>query len=57
MRVGRELLAYREERAKQAGCLHLNLDSGTHRTDAHRFYLRERLDIVAFHFDKAVEAG
>lgn len=54
--VGRALLAYLEERAKQAGCLHLNLDSGTHRTGAHRFYLRERLDIVAFHFDKALGA-
>jgi hypothetical protein len=28
------------------------LDSGTRRTDAHRFYLRERMDITAFHFTK-----
>ncbi|MDK0520183.1 GNAT family N-acetyltransferase [Streptomyces sp. ML-6] len=54
--VGRKLLGYLEERAKEAGCRHLNLDSGTHRTDAHRFYLRERLDIVAFNFDKTLDS-
>ncbi|MET9438605.1 GNAT family N-acetyltransferase [Streptomyces sp. NPDC006551] len=53
--VGHGLLAYLEERAREAGCLELNLDSGTQRTDAHRFYLRERLDIVAFHFTKSLE--
>ncbi|MGW0466399.1 GNAT family N-acetyltransferase [Streptomyces sp. NPDC003027] len=53
--VGHRLLAHLEERAREAGCLELNLDSGTHRTDAHRFYLRERLDIVAFHFTKSLE--
>ncbi|MEU9320829.1 GNAT family N-acetyltransferase [Streptomyces sp. NPDC048295] len=52
--VGRRLLGHLEDRAREEGCLHLNLDSGTHRTDAHRFYLRERLDIVAFNFDKTL---
>ncbi|MEV7236304.1 GNAT family N-acetyltransferase [Streptomyces sp. NPDC051020] len=50
--VGHRLLGYLEQRAREAGCLDLSLDSGTHRTDAHRFYLRERLDIVAFSFNK-----
>ncbi|MET8327413.1 GNAT family N-acetyltransferase [Streptomyces sp. NPDC005181] len=50
--VGRRLLGYLEQRAREAGCLDLSLDSGTHRTDAHRFYLRERLAIVAFSFTK-----
>ncbi|MFJ9680849.1 GNAT family N-acetyltransferase [Streptomyces sp. NPDC101194] len=54
--VGRRLLGYLEERAREAGCLHLNLDSGTQRTEAHRFYLRERLNIVAFNFDKALDS-
>ncbi|MET9656455.1 GNAT family N-acetyltransferase [Streptomyces sp. NPDC006510] len=53
--VGHRLLGHLEERARQAGCRYLNLDSGTHRTDAHRFYLRERMDIVAFNFDKALD--
>ncbi|MFB6941665.1 GNAT family N-acetyltransferase [Streptomyces sp. NPDC060286] len=53
--VGRRLLGHLEERAREAGCLHLTLDSGTQRTEAHRFYLRERLNIVAFNFDKALD--
>ncbi|MER7954069.1 GNAT family N-acetyltransferase [Streptomyces sp. NPDC096030] len=52
--VGHALLAHLEQHAREAGCHELNLDSGTHRTGAHRFYLRERLDIVAFHFTKAL---
>ncbi|MEV4193241.1 GNAT family N-acetyltransferase [Streptomyces toxytricini] len=52
--VGRALLAHLEERARAAGCRLLDLDSGTHRTGAHRFYLRERYDIVAFHFAKGL---
>ncbi|MFD7629217.1 GNAT family N-acetyltransferase [Streptomyces sp. NPDC059851] len=53
--VGRALLAHLEARARAEGCHELSLDSATHRTGAHRFYLRERLDIVAFHFTKALE--
>ncbi|MFJ7263351.1 GNAT family N-acetyltransferase [Streptomyces globosus] len=53
--VGRALLAHLEERARAAGCRLLDLDSGTHRTGAHRFYLRERFDIVAFHFAKELD--
>lgn len=36
--------------AKQHGALQLTLDSGTQRVDAHRFYLRKRMKISAFHF-------
>ncbi|WP_019888527.1 GNAT family N-acetyltransferase [Streptomyces purpureus] len=50
--VGHHLLAHLEAHARAAGCHHLNLDSGTHRTDAHRFYHREGLTIAAFNFDK-----
>jgi GNAT superfamily N-acetyltransferase len=53
--VGRGLLAYLEDRARQAGCAWLELDSGTQRTDAHRFYLRERMDIAAFHFSRRLD--
>ncbi|MEV7612562.1 GNAT family N-acetyltransferase [Streptomyces sp. NPDC089799] len=53
--VGHRLIAHLEAHARRAGCHELGLDSGTHRTGAHRFYLRERLDIVAFHFAKALE--
>lgn len=48
--VGHALLEYLKERARALRCTAMHLDSGTHRRDAHRFYLRERMDIVAFHF-------
>ncbi|PKA36125.1 GNAT family N-acetyltransferase [Streptomyces sp. SM8] len=50
--AGRELVAYLEDRARDLDCRVLDLDSGTQRTDAHRFYLRERFSIRAFHFSK-----
>jgi GNAT superfamily N-acetyltransferase len=50
--VGAALLAELEKRARSAGCTVLDLDSGVQRHDAHRFYLRERLDITAHHFAK-----
>ncbi|MFF5976890.1 GNAT family N-acetyltransferase [Streptomyces sp. NPDC012769] len=54
--VGHALIAHLEAHARAAGCYELNLDSGTHRTGAHRFYLRERFDIVAFHFTRELKA-
>jgi GNAT superfamily N-acetyltransferase len=48
--VGALLLAELERRAAAAGCELLDLDSGVQRTDAHRFYLRERFEITGFHF-------
>ncbi|MBX9424582.1 GNAT family N-acetyltransferase [Streptomyces lateritius] len=54
--VGHALVAHLEALARAAGCHELNLDSGTHRTGAHRFYLRERFDIVAFHFTRPLTA-
>ncbi|KUJ68034.1 GCN5 family acetyltransferase [Streptomyces albus subsp. albus] len=53
--VGHQLIGYLEQRARETGCRLLSLDSGTHRTDAHRFYLRERMAIGAFHFDKELD--
>jgi GNAT superfamily N-acetyltransferase len=48
--VGRALLAELRQRARAADCHLLDLDSATHRADAHRFYMRERMSIGAFHF-------
>lgn len=48
---GRMLLNELRERAVAAGCRSLELDSGVQRFDAHRFYLRERMNITAHHFD------
>ncbi|MEW2137961.1 GNAT family N-acetyltransferase [Streptomyces sp. NPDC005409] len=50
--VGRAMLAHLEDHARAAGCTVLTLESGTQRTDAHRFYFRERMAVTAFSFDK-----
>ena len=47
---GKALLAWLTERARQEGCAQLHLDSGHHRKDAHRFYLREGMDLASYHF-------
>jgi GNAT superfamily N-acetyltransferase len=47
---GETMLAWLIGSAKEAGCMAFSLDSGTHRQDAHAFYLRHRLRITAFHF-------
>jgi hypothetical protein len=38
------------ELARNRGCSSIQLDSGTHRVKAHRFYFRERYTITSFHF-------
>lgn len=48
--VGAALLGELRDRARLAGCRVLDLDSGVQRHAAHRFYLRERMDIVSHHF-------
>ncbi len=52
--VGKALLEELERRARQAGCRAIDLDSAVVRTDAHRFYLRERMPITSFHFARDV---
>ena len=37
-------------RALEDGCEHLTLDSGVQRFAAHRFYLRQRMEITSHHF-------
>jgi GNAT superfamily N-acetyltransferase len=51
---GHALLSWIGDYAKSIGCRELHLDSGTQRHAAHRFYLRERFDIVYFHFKKMI---
>lgn len=50
--VGAALLRSLEATARELGCRHLSLDSGTQRRRAHAFYLRERMEITSFHFVK-----
>jgi len=52
---GKAMLDWLKAEAKRLGCERLQLDSGTHRKDAHAFYLREGLRIEAFHFGIALD--
>jgi len=47
---GERILAWLVAHARAAGCTELHLDSGVQRFAAHRFYLRQRMDITAHHF-------
>jgi GNAT superfamily N-acetyltransferase len=47
---GEAMLQWLIALAREADCDTFSLDSGTHRQDAHAFYLRERLRITSFHF-------
>ena len=53
--IGQTLLRHLERRARDLHCDVLALDSGTQRTDAHRFYFREGLVIPAFSFRKTLK--
>ena len=50
--VGRTLIEHLEKVAKGVGASGLVLDSGTQRTQAHKFYFREGFVIPAFNFKK-----
>ena len=52
--VGALLVAELLDRARVTGCQILDLDSGVERGDAHRFYMREGLQIRSFHFVREV---
>jgi GNAT superfamily N-acetyltransferase len=51
---GHKMMAWLVDEAKENGCKRVHLDSGVQRHSAHRFYLRERMDIIAYHFAMAV---
>jgi len=52
---GSRLMAWVGDYGKARGCTSLHLDSGVQRHAAHRFYLRERMDIVFYHFRLALD--
>ena len=49
-RYGGLLLDWIIDEAWKIGCRFVELDSAVHRADAHRFYFRERMHILAYHF-------
>jgi len=50
--VGAALMRHMEALARAAGCAKFNLDSGTQRQQAHKFYFREDMVVTSFHFAK-----
>ena len=47
---GKRLLDWLKGEARVLGCVQVHLDSGVWRAQAHRFYFREGLTILGFHF-------
>ena len=47
---GDHMIDWLLRRAGAAGIEEFSLDSGTQRVDAHRFYMRKRMQISGFHF-------
>ncbi len=50
--VGKSMLSWLKTYAKNQDCVQIHLDSGSHRKDAHRFYEREGMSAVGFHFSE-----
>ena len=51
---GRQLMDWLIARARKEGCKEFHLDSGVQRFEAHGFYLKNRLHIVAYHFRRVL---
>jgi GNAT superfamily N-acetyltransferase len=52
---GQKLFDWLLRHAAERGCEEFHLDSGVQRFGAHRFYLRNRMEIVAHHFGLKLE--
>lgn len=52
---GKILIDWLRDLARESGCTHLHLDSGTQRHRAHRFYFRQGMDIASFHFSEKLD--
>jgi hypothetical protein len=53
---GAALHQWLQNQASAHGCTTLTLDSGVQRTEAHRFYFRQRMSIQGYHFSMPVPA-
>ncbi|MEL6862982.1 MAG: GNAT family N-acetyltransferase [Bacteroidota bacterium] len=52
---GKRMMDWLIELAREQGCERIDLDSGVQRFAAHRFYLRERMDILCYHFTRMLD--
>ena len=53
---GKQLLNWCYDLARSSGCSVVELDSAVHRADAHRFYFRERMYVLGFHFSHTIHS-
>jgi len=49
---GKILMDWMFQKAKDAGCNQIDLDSGVQRFDAHEFYFRKKMKIISYHFTR-----
>lgn len=54
---GQTLFDWLVGHAEKNGCEEFHLDSAVHRFGAHRFYLRNRMDITCHHFGLKLKCG
>jgi GNAT superfamily N-acetyltransferase len=54
--IGKILLDHLQRIAHASGCRTFQLDSGTQRQQAHKFYFREGMVVTSFHFRKSLES-
>ncbi|REJ83424.1 MAG: GNAT family N-acetyltransferase [Acidobacteria bacterium] len=52
--LGQRLINWLFDETTRRGCEAIHLDSGVHRFDAHRFYMRNGLEIRSHHFSRIV---
>lgn len=51
---GGQMIEWLSEEARKNECEQLHLDSGVQRHSAHRFYFREDMKIINYHFSKVI---
>ena len=49
---GEKMITWLRAQALQAGCRVFHLDSGTHRSRAHKFYFDQGFTIASYHFSE-----
>lgn len=53
---GATLLSWLRQEAQTAGCSFFHLDSGVQRHEAHKFYFKNGMSIVYYHFAESLSA-
>jgi GNAT superfamily N-acetyltransferase len=49
---GELMVEWLRQEAKKENCNYYHLDSGTHRSEAHKFYFRQGFTIASYHFSE-----